>query len=93
MVLAQADLYRRAGLSSSIARLLIDGLKRHYMRAAHSAAPPDDTVLAHALEDSGAISGHGSQFLKACLSTGIMPATPGGLLKLAQGCFSAQEKL
>lgn len=86
IVLAQADLYQRAGQLQIIARNLIDGLRRQLMLAKHaSRLPGDDEILRWLGSTSPGLAAE-AQIVAAWLSAGATKLTPGQLLRLAQAC-------
>ncbi len=93
MVLAQASLYRRALLQSSIASRLVDGLKRSYMNAHHLATPPSLDELAEAIETSPDLHTGVDPVLLDYLKGTATPASPDGLFRLAKACYQLQLRL
>jgi len=93
MVLAQADLYRRAGIRPQVAESLVDGVRRAFVVATHQAVFPDNAVLGTALEEAVARGVTGVEPLLLYLRTRAVPTRQADLLRLAQACDKARAWL
>ncbi len=89
MVLAQADLYRRAGARFSLAESLVEGLKRAFAQSRHVSHLPSDRALLEWMERSQISEPALSDFLRSK----ILPPVPRRLLELAQSCDRLRRKL
>jgi hypothetical protein len=93
MVLAQAGLFRRAGLRRGVVERLLDGVRRAYMREYVLPMLPDNNMLlgwARGYAGSGMIH---AKFLLIYLETGAVPRGETELVRLARACDWARERL
>ncbi len=93
MVLAQAGLYRRAGLRRGVVERLLDGVRRAYMHEYVLPALPDNDMLlgwARRYAVSGVIH---AKFLLTYLETGAVPRGETELVRLARACDWARLRL
>lgn len=93
MVLAQAGLYRRAGVRRGIVEHLLDGVRRTYMREYALPSVPSNAVLqnwAASFARSGVV--HAQQLL-SYLQTGTVPGGQAGLARIARACDWARAML
>jgi len=93
MVLAQADLYRRAGIRPQVAESLVDGVRRAFVIATHQAVFPDNAVLGRALQTAVERGVSGVEPLLLYLRTRVVPTRQADLLRLAQACDKARAWL
>jgi hypothetical protein len=89
MVLAQADLYQRAGARYALAESLVDGLRRAFMQSRHTSIPPNDRALLEWLNASGQNEAALADFLRSKM----LPPSGKHLLELAQSCDRLRTKL
>lgn len=93
MVLAQAGLYRRAGLRRAAVERLLDGVRRAYMQEYVLPKLPEDTQLiewARRYAASGAVY---AKFILTYLQTGAVPRGETELVRLARACDWARRQL
>jgi hypothetical protein len=94
MVLAQASLYRRAGVMAATAESLVDGFRRAYMQANHLAVPPsNEAVLAWLRAAAAKQKFTGAGALMLYLEQHPALRSGGELLRLAQACDAARRLL
>jgi len=93
MVLAQANLYERAGVRRGVAHHLLDGLRQAVRRYEHLNAAPDDAALARWLHDAAKQGWAVDATLLQLLDGKLAIGTPQQLLRLAQACDKLREKL
>jgi len=96
MVLAQADLYQRAGAVNIIVESLLDGVRRSFMQAFHLTSLPTETQLGAWLREQQAeLKPVHRSALEDILyrRTSTFVYTPQGLLRLAQACTKARQLL
>jgi hypothetical protein len=86
MVLAQADLYRRAGLRSGIAAHLVEGLRRALMDARHEHNPPSNIELLRWLRDTGLDQSLADASLISYLTSGRQPENERAFMRFARSC-------
>jgi hypothetical protein len=89
MVLAQANLYQRAGARYSLAESLIEGLKRAYMQSRHNSTMLSDRALLQWIEGTGVNEAPLREFLRSKM----LPPSGKHLLELAQSCDRLRSKL
>ena len=92
MVLAQADLYRRAGAWRNVADSLVDGVRRACMQARHDPRPPANHELATWLADYGAGRGLAVPVLRRYLEPREV-LRPRDLADLARECDAVRRAL
>lgn len=93
MVLAQADLYERAGARHVIADSQIDSLRRAYMERRHLASPPSEQQLLDWIEQSWRGDAKRSGVLREYLRSRLLPRSQHALLELARACDEAKSML
>jgi hypothetical protein len=93
MVLAQADLYERAGARHVIADSQLDSLRRSYMEQRHLAAPPSEAQLLDWVEREWRGSAERKVLLAEYLRSRLLPRSSYALLDLARACDDAKSML
>ena len=91
MVLAQADLYRRAKVTGLLSRGLLDSYRRKLQRLTNAGAPLDEASFRDHLSRLREGSGGGRALLTKYLEGGQLPHRPNELLAFAQELGSLLE--
>jgi hypothetical protein len=91
MVLAQADLFRRAQVTGLIGRSLLDSYRRAFQRVLREGQPLDESAFRELLERLRVKSGGGRLTVAHYISTGAVPRRPAELLSFGQELGSLLE--
>jgi hypothetical protein len=95
MVLAQASLYRRAGMARGVIEHMLTGVKRVYQRSRHMVRLPSNSELKEYLSEQEEKMSARELHLSTFLATGTYPRLDDGreLVRLAQSCDSLRRRL
>jgi hypothetical protein len=93
LVLAQADLYQRAGARQAVADSQLDSLRRAYMQANSQAHPPSDRQLLTWVSEGWTAAPAHKVLLAEYIRTRTLPRTATALLELTQACDRARAAL
>jgi hypothetical protein len=93
MVLAQADLYERAGARHVIADSQIDSLRRAYMERRHLASPPSELQLLDWIDRNWRGDAKRGGVLREYLQSRLLPRSQQALFELARACDEAKSML
>lgn len=93
MVLAQADLYWRAGVWRSIAMSLLDGVRRSFASTSRNAAGPTREQLVGLLAEFPSKSAESSAIIQAATTSDDWAFSSRELINLARECDAVRKQL
>jgi hypothetical protein len=93
MVLAQAGLYRRAGVWRSVALSLLDGVRRSFASTSRNAAGPTREQLAGLLAEFPNQTSESSAIMQAATAGDDWVLSTRELIKLARECDAVRQRL
>jgi hypothetical protein len=93
MVLAQASLYRRAGVWRSVAMSLLDGVRRSFASTSRNAAGPTREQLAGLLAEFPSQTSESSAIMQAATAGDDWVLSTRELIKLARECDAVRKRL
>lgn len=91
MVLAQADLFRRAKVTGMVGRSLLDSYRRALQTTLRQPLAADEGAFRQLLQDLTSKSGGGRPWVAHYVSTGAVPRRPAELLAFSQELGSLLE--